>query len=215
MRRTSSRRAGSRRPGCEVESDAAGNLIGRLRGTSPELPELWTGSHLDSVPEGGRLDGALGVVAGIEAIGRIGRQEQTLAVIAFRGEEVGCIGSRARCAESSVLPGAFLELHIEQGPELERAGAPLAVRPRGSSATCAARSRRPAAQAMRARHRWTFGRTPSLRRPSACLQSGRPRSRSHTRWRRSDSCRSSQAPRTSSRPRSRSASTRARPTRLG
>ena len=127
--RTSSRRAGWRRPGCEVESDAAGNLLGRLRGTRPELPELWTGSHLDSVPQGGRLDGALGVVAGIEAVERIGRQERTLAVVAFRGEEVGCIGSRARCAESGVLPGAFLELHIEQGPRLERAGAPLAVVP--------------------------------------------------------------------------------------
>jgi acetylornithine deacetylase/succinyl-diaminopimelate desuccinylase-like protein len=115
--------------GLEVERDAAGNLLGRLRGTRPELPEVWTGSHLDSVPEGGRLDGALGVVAAIEAVERIGRQERTLAVVAFRGEEVGCIGSRARTDEIGALPGAFLELHIEQGPRLERAGAPLAVVP--------------------------------------------------------------------------------------
>jgi acetylornithine deacetylase/succinyl-diaminopimelate desuccinylase-like protein len=115
--------------GLEVERDAAGNLLGRLRGTRPELPEIWTGSHLDSVPQGGRLDGALGVVAAIEAVQRIGPQERTLAVVAFRGEEVGCIGSRARTAEIGALPRAFLELHIEQGPRLESADAPLAVVP--------------------------------------------------------------------------------------
>jgi allantoate deiminase len=116
-----------REAGLEAEWDAAGNLVGRLRGTRSELPELWTGSHLDSVPQGGRFDGALGVVAGIEAVERLGRQERTLAVVAFRGEEVGCLGSRARTVEVGRLPGAFLELHIEQGPRLERAGAPLAV----------------------------------------------------------------------------------------
>ena len=46
--------------GLEVEVDGRGNVVGRLRGRSPELPEVWTGSHLDSVPEGGRFDGALG-----------------------------------------------------------------------------------------------------------------------------------------------------------
>jgi acetylornithine deacetylase/succinyl-diaminopimelate desuccinylase-like protein len=115
--------------GLEVERDAAGNLVGRLRGTRPELSEVWTGSHLDSVPHGGRLDGALGVVAAVEAVERIGRRERTLAVVAFRGEEVGCIGSRARTDEIGGLPGTFLELHIEQGPRLEGAGAPLAVVP--------------------------------------------------------------------------------------
>ena len=113
--------------GLEVERDAAANLIGRLPGSRPELPELWTGSHLDSVPEGGRLDGPLGVLSGLEAVERIGPGERTLAVIAFRGEEVGCIGSRARVTDVGNLPGAFVELHIEQGPRLERAGVPLAV----------------------------------------------------------------------------------------
>ena len=49
-----------REAGLEVEVDGAGNLFGRLRGRRPELPEVWTGSHLDSVPHGGRFDGALG-----------------------------------------------------------------------------------------------------------------------------------------------------------
>jgi acetylornithine deacetylase/succinyl-diaminopimelate desuccinylase-like protein len=113
--------------GLEAEWDTAGNLVGRLVGTRPELPEVWTGSHLDSVPQGGRFDGALGVVAGIEAVERLGRRERTLAVVAFRGEEVGCLGSRARTVEIGELPGTFLELHIEQGTRLDRADAPLAV----------------------------------------------------------------------------------------
>ena len=82
--------------GLEVERDAAGNLIGRLPGERPGLPEVWTGSHLDSVPSGGRFDGPLGVLGGLEAVERAGRRQRTLVVVAFRGEEVGCLGSRAR-----------------------------------------------------------------------------------------------------------------------
>jgi allantoate deiminase len=112
-----------REAGLEVETDRAGNLVGRLAGTEPQRPEIWTGSHLDSVPRGGRFDGALGVVAGLEAVERIGRQPATLGVVAFRDEERGCAGSRAL----GTLPGAYVELHIEQGRRLARAGAPLAV----------------------------------------------------------------------------------------
>lgn len=92
--------------GLEVDRDPVGNLLGRLRGTRPGEPEVWTGSHLDSVPRGGRFDGALGVVAGLEAVARItaqGRPARTLAVVAFRDEEGwrfpgrGCFGSRALC----------------------------------------------------------------------------------------------------------------------
>ena len=54
--------------GASVRVDAAGNLIGRLEGTDPGLPALVTGSHLDTVPTGGRFDGALGVLAGLEVI---------------------------------------------------------------------------------------------------------------------------------------------------
>ena len=115
-----------REAGLEVEVDAHGNLIGRLPGGEPGLPEVWTGSHLDSVPQGGRYDGALGVVAGIEALERLGRRRRTLGVVAFREEERGCVGSRAR-REAGGLPGAWLELHHEQGPRLEQAGAPLGV----------------------------------------------------------------------------------------
>jgi allantoate deiminase len=102
--------------GLEVSRDDAGNLLGR-RGEA----RVWTGSHLDSVPNGGRFDGVLGVVAAIEAAARL--PDAPLGVAVFRAEETGPMGSR-RLAE---LPSAFVEVHIEQGPVLERAGEPLGV----------------------------------------------------------------------------------------
>lgn len=112
--------------GLEIERDGRGNVVARLRGSAPELPEVWTGSHLDSVPEGGRYDGALGVVAGLAAVETIGRSERTLAVAVFRDEETGCHGSRWR-VRNAPLPGFYVELHVEQGPVLADAGAPLGV----------------------------------------------------------------------------------------
>src|SRR5262249_43199837 len=96
-----------RAAGLEVDTDAAGNTFGR-RGDA----RVWVGSHLDSVPNGGRFDGALGVVAGLEAAART---DMPLAVVAFRDEERGCGGS-IQCVASSSLPEAYLELHVEQGP---------------------------------------------------------------------------------------------------
>ncbi len=104
--------------GLEVEVDEAGNLFGR----SGAADGLWTGSHLDTVPQGGRFDGALGVIAAIEAVERARRGT----VVVFREEERGCVGSRALVARGQ-LPDAFVEVHIEQGPRLADAGAPLAV----------------------------------------------------------------------------------------
>ncbi|MDQ2983060.1 MAG: M20/M25/M40 family metallo-hydrolase [Actinomycetota bacterium] len=105
-----------REAGLEVATDEAGNLIGR-RGDA----RVWTGSHLDSVPNGGKYDGALGVVAGIEAAKSL--PDAPLGVVAFRAEETGPMGSKS-LAE---LPQAFVEVHIEQGPMLERAGQPLGI----------------------------------------------------------------------------------------
>ena len=105
-----------REAGLEPSADEAGNLIGR-RGVA----RIWTGSHLDSVPNAGKYDGALGVVTGIEAASRL--PEADLAVVAFRAEETGPMGSR-RLGE---LPEAFVEVHVEQGPVLERLGEPLGI----------------------------------------------------------------------------------------
>jgi acetylornithine deacetylase/succinyl-diaminopimelate desuccinylase-like protein len=107
-----------REAGLGVEVDAHGNLLGR----SGNRDDVWVGSHLDTVPQGGKFDGALGVVAAIEAVERAACGS----AVAFRGEEVGCIGSRALCRHEEV-PSSFLELHIEQGPTLEHAGVPLGV----------------------------------------------------------------------------------------
>jgi acetylornithine deacetylase/succinyl-diaminopimelate desuccinylase-like protein len=103
--------------GLAVDVDGARNLIGRS-GDS----RVWAGSHLDSVPNGGKFDGALGVVAAIEAVERAG----VGAVVAFRDEERGCVGSAAFVRQEE-LPETFLELHVEQGPTLSRRGAPLGV----------------------------------------------------------------------------------------
>jgi allantoate deiminase len=108
-----------REAGLAVEVDAHGNLLGR----SARSDDIWLGSHLDTVPQGGRFDGALGVVAALEAVERVGAGT----VVAFRGEEVGCVGSRELCAAGTGFPSAFLELHVEQGPVLASAEAPLGV----------------------------------------------------------------------------------------
>jgi allantoate deiminase len=108
-----------REAGLAVEVDRHGNLFGRSR----EANAVWVGSHLDTVPAGGRFDGALGVVAAIEAVEQVGAGS----VVVFRGEEVGCVGSHALVGSGDPLPAAFLELHVEQGPALAARGAPLGV----------------------------------------------------------------------------------------
>jgi allantoate deiminase len=105
-----------REAGLEVSRDEAGNLFG-TRGDA----RVWAGSHLDSVPTAGKFDGALGVVAAIEAASRL--RDRPLAVVAFRAEETGPMGSR----RITSAPEAYLELHIEQGPVLEQLGEPLGV----------------------------------------------------------------------------------------
>jgi allantoate deiminase len=102
--------------GLEISRDDAGNLFG-TRGAA----RVWAGSHLDSVPTGGKFDGALGVVAAIEAALRL--PEAPLAVVAFRAEETGPMGSE----KITSVPDAYLELHIEQGPVLANLGEPLGV----------------------------------------------------------------------------------------
>ena len=114
-------RAGFARPGSRWRSTPAGNLIGRIPGGGRQV---WTGSHLDTVPGAGRFDGTLGVVAGLEAVEALGLPG--LAVVVFRDEERGCAGSRA-CVAAGTVPDAYVELHIEQGPTLLRADAPLGV----------------------------------------------------------------------------------------
>ena len=149
-----------------VRVDAAGNTIGSRPGLEPGLMPIMIGSHTDSVPNGGRFDGALGTLAALEVARVVVEQgielRHPLEVVDFQNEEGGLIGSKAmagrlpagdlaltavsgrmigegvrllggnpdRIEEAKRSPGsiaAYLELHIEQGRVLERAGANIGV----------------------------------------------------------------------------------------
>ena len=155
----------------EHHYDAAGNNWVTLPGASEKA--LLIGGHLDSVPNGGWLDGALNVIAGLEILRRIasefnGRPPVTVRLVDWADEEGArfgrsLLGSSAfagthsieadrvradrdgvkmedalrRCGvEITKFPdaekeqknaAAYIELHIEQGPVLERMGLPLGV----------------------------------------------------------------------------------------
>ncbi|NWF71082.1 MAG: Zn-dependent hydrolase [Chloroflexi bacterium] len=155
--------------GFVVRDDDAGNLSGVLHCPNPNAPTLLLGSHLDSVPNGGRYDGAVGVLAGLEVMRVLRDAAQPLPVhvevIDFTDEE-GCwqslFGSRgltgqlsaahvsdangdnsafrAALTRAGIRPddigrarrdphslAGYLELHIEQGTQLERAGCTIGV----------------------------------------------------------------------------------------
>jgi allantoate deiminase len=87
-----------------IREDEAGNVIGRKEGRIKDAPVILIGSHLDSVPNGGKFDCPLGVIAGIEVLQTMNEQgivtENPIEVIAFTDEEgtrfgFGMIGSRA------------------------------------------------------------------------------------------------------------------------
>ncbi|MGA1981271.1 MAG: Zn-dependent hydrolase [Acidobacteriaceae bacterium] len=155
----------------EMHRDAAGNVWVTLPGDSPKA--LVLGSHLDSVPNGGWLDGCLGVVTALEVLTAIardtnGRPPFTVRLVDWADEEGArfgrsLFGSSAFAGTHSIAAdrvrtdrdgvtleaalaacdidiakigdaaaerenaAAYLELHIEQGPVLERLGLPLAA----------------------------------------------------------------------------------------
>jgi N-carbamoyl-L-amino-acid hydrolase len=156
-----------KRAGLTTWVDPAGNTFGRL-GTGS--PTVMTGSHIDTVPQGGPLDGALGVLAGLECLHTLRERKIAtrlpLTLAAWSDEEgryAGLFGSRAfigrldpasipryrapdgerlvdamtragfeprRAPRAKVDPAtleAYVELHIEQGPRLWRAGIPIGV----------------------------------------------------------------------------------------
>ena len=103
-----------RAAGLDTAIDAAGNLIGRLPGSDPALKPILIGSHSDTVPSGGRYDGILGVLAGLEVAQSLAESGQRLRhpleIVDFLAEEpsefgLSCIGSRG-------LAGALSEEHL-------------------------------------------------------------------------------------------------------
>jgi allantoate deiminase len=130
--------------GMSVRRDAAANLIGRYEGTIPGAPVLLIGSHLDSVRDGGRYDGPLGIMLGVEAVAALGaagkRMPFPIEVIAFGDEE----GSRFPAAMltsravAGTLDAEALQLTDGEGIALADAGVDVsayltAARPRGST----------------------------------------------------------------------------------
>jgi allantoate deiminase len=88
--------------GLTAEIDAAGNVLGRWE--EGEGPAVLVGSHLDTVPKGGRYDGALGVLAALDVVRRLKDEGAALRrpvwLVSFNDEEgsrfqTGMLGSRA------------------------------------------------------------------------------------------------------------------------
>lgn len=155
--------------GLATHTDSAGNCSAILPSPISGAPTLLLGSHTDSVPNGGRFDGALGVLAALEVARTIKesgiRLPVHLEVIDFVDEEGtlgGLLGSkalagtltaeelrtprggraaleaglaRAGVTEAGLLAArrdsaglaGYLELHIEQGPNLARRGIPIGI----------------------------------------------------------------------------------------
>ena len=77
--------------GLEVTIDAIGNVVGTHAGTDPDAAAVMTGSHIDTVRTGGRFDGNLGVLGGLEVIETIiqggVRTRRPVSVAFFTDEE--------------------------------------------------------------------------------------------------------------------------------
>ena len=93
-----------REAGLEVRIDPAGNIIGRRAGSDNSLPAIAMGSHTDTVPLGGKYDGALGVMGAIEVVKTLAENSHVtrhpIEAIVFTNEEGTrfhrwLIGSRA------------------------------------------------------------------------------------------------------------------------
>jgi allantoate deiminase len=116
-----------REAGMSVRLDAAANLIGRVEGAAPNAPALLIGSHIDSVRNGGRYDGALGVMLGIdcvEALAQAGRRLPfAVEVIAFGDEEGSRFPASMICSRSvaGTSDPAVLNMKDAEGIELSEA----------------------------------------------------------------------------------------------
>ena len=126
------------RNGFETRWDAARNLILSLPGQHPELPVVASGSHLDSVPQGGNFDGAAGVIAslmGMLAAREIAPLHRTLELYVLRGEESAWYGGPcyfgSRALFGQLTAQDLASTHRETGDTLatnmERTGADMSL----------------------------------------------------------------------------------------
>jgi beta-ureidopropionase / N-carbamoyl-L-amino-acid hydrolase len=100
----------------DVRTDAAGNIIGRRAGRAATRPALLTGSHIDSVPQGGNYDGQVGSMGAIEVAHALADARMMLRhpleVVIFQNEENGKIGSKAMRGDD---PATYLDLMTHSG----------------------------------------------------------------------------------------------------
>jgi beta-ureidopropionase / N-carbamoyl-L-amino-acid hydrolase len=99
--------------GCTVHTDACANLFIRRPGTH-DLPPVMTGSHIDTQPTGGKLDGCYGVLAGLECIAALNhagiRTRRPLEVVAWTNEE-GTRFQPGAMGSSAFVDNALLETY--------------------------------------------------------------------------------------------------------
>ena len=123
--------------GLTVTADAIGNTYAELPGEDPSAPAVVVGSHLDTVPEGGKFDGAAGVAAGLEIARILGDQARSwpFRVVAFVAEEgarfgVPCIGSRL--VTGGLSPHELTELVDRDGRSVTQCATELGLNPRST-----------------------------------------------------------------------------------
>ncbi|MCL5257046.1 MAG: Zn-dependent hydrolase [Chloroflexi bacterium] len=113
--------------GLTVRTDAAGNTIGRIDGRNAEAPAVLLGSHIDTVQNGGRFDGPVGVLGAIEAVQLAVESgilfSHPVEVVVFVEEEGGrfgssLLGSRAMMGQ---LPEDILQRTDKNGVTLAQA----------------------------------------------------------------------------------------------
>jgi N-carbamoyl-L-amino-acid hydrolase len=119
--------------GAKLVVDTMGNMFARREGTDAKLPPVMVGSHLDTQPTGGKYDGVLGVLSGLEILRTLNdlgiRTKHPIEVVNWTNEE----GSRYAPAmiASGVFAGAYTQDYayrlkdaegLEFGEELKRIG---------------------------------------------------------------------------------------------
>lgn len=108
--------------GMSHRMDAAGNLILRMEGKNPGLPAILMGSHMDTVPDGGRYDGVVGCVGALSVCEAMAEEgyvpNHPIEVIVFTDEEgfrfgKGLLGSSAICGQDPDISDEELDIYGE------------------------------------------------------------------------------------------------------
>jgi len=119
--------------GLEMGLDEMGTMFARREGTDPSLPPVYVGSHLDTQPTGGKYDGVLGVLGGLEVVrslNDLGIKTRHPIVVTNWTNEEGARFAPAMMASgvfAGVLDQADVYQHVDKdgkkfGEELERIG---------------------------------------------------------------------------------------------